>query len=440
LSRAPERPPSRADSCASGCCGALLYAGDAEHATTVLFGVAVLVLAAKLCGRLARTVGQPAVLGELLVGIGLGNLLPLAHGRSGVEFVRNDPTIRVLAHIGVLLLLFDVGLESDLRALARVGRSAFLVATIGVVVPFALGYAVSVQVMPELSPIAHVFVGASLTATSVGITARVLKDLGVARSAEGQTILGAAMLDDVFGLVILAVVTGMAAAGGDVTQGLHAAPGIVVKSTLFLGLAGLGGHFLSKRIADVVGRMREPGLMLALGVSLCFAVAFLAESLGLAGILGAFAAGVLLDPYGQGVHTRAEERTLGELLEPLSTIFVPLFFVMVGLQVDLAVLASPQALLLGGALVVVAVIGKLAAGLGVLGSGTRRIVVAIGMVPRGEVGLIFAGMGSTAVLEGKALLPPPVFSALVIMVLVTTLMTPIGLARVLRRTGKDAPV
>jgi Kef-type K+ transport system membrane component KefB len=146
----------------------------------------------------------------------------------------------------------------------------------------------------------------------------------------------------------------------------------------------------------------------------------------------------MLDPYGQGVRTPAEERTLGELLEPLGTIFVPLFFVLTGVQVDLEVLASPQALALGGALIAVAVIGKLVAGFGVLGRGTRRIVVAIGMVPRGEVGLIFAGMGATTILDGKPLLPPPVFSAVVIMVVVTTLMTPIGLARALRATSSGS--
>jgi Kef-type K+ transport system membrane component KefB len=417
--------------------GAVLLAGDEAHASAVLFGVAALVLAAKLCGLLARRLGQPAVLGELLVGIGFGNLLPLAHGRQGVEFLRNDPTLHVLGTIGVLILMFDVGLESDLRAMAKVGWSALLVAVIGVVAPFALGYAASTLVMPELPAIAHVFVGASLTATSVGITARVLRDFGVAQSNEGQTILGAAILDDVFGLVILAVVSGIAAAGGDVGAGLRA-PGIIVKATVFLGLAGLGGHFLSQRIAHVVGRVREPGLMLALGLGLCFSAASLAESIGLAGILGAFAAGVLLDPYGQGVTTRAEKRTLGELLEPLSTIFVPLYFVLTGVQVDLAVLASPQALALGGALIAVAVIGKLAAGFGVLGRGTRRIVVAIGMVPRGEVGLIFAGIGAATILDGRPLLPPPVFSAVVIMVLVTTLVTPIGLARALRLTGNGS--
>lgn len=409
-----------------------MFSGEAQGAS-VLFGVALLVLAAKLFGKLAKRFGQPAVLGELLVGILLGNLLPLAHGRSGFEFVRNDPTLAVLGQIGVLILLFDVGLEADLRAMARVGRSALLVATIGVAAPMLLGYAAAAWLLPELPSIAHVFIGASLTATSVGITARVLKDLGAAQSLEGQTILGAAVLDDVFGLVILAVVGGIATSGKmDLVDSLAVAPGIVAKAALFLGVAGVGGMLFSERISRAVGALREPGLLLATGLALCFSAAWLAESIGLAAILGAFAAGVLLDPYGQGVRAPNDPHSLAEMLEPLSTIFVPLFFVLTGVQVDLSVLASIDAVLLGAVLVGVAIAGKLLAGLGVIGPGVRRIVVAIGMIPRGEVGLIFAGIGAGVRYEGKPLLPPTVFSALVLMVLATTLVTPIALARLLR--------
>ena len=306
--------------------------GEAQGAS-VLFGVAVLVLAAKLFGKLAKRLGQPAVLGELLVGILLGNLLPLAHGRSGFEFVRNDPTLAVLGQVGALILLFDVGLEADLRAMARVGRSALLVATIGVAAPMLLGFAAAAWLLPELPAIAHVFLGASLTATSVGITARVLKDLGAAQSLEGQTILGAAVLDDVFGLVILAVVGGIATSGkADLAESLAVAPGIMAKAALFLGVAGVGGMLFSERITRWVGALHEPGLLLATGLALCFSAAWLAESIGLAAILGAFAAGILLDPYGQGVRAPNDPHSLAEMLEPLSTIFVPLFFVLTGVQ------------------------------------------------------------------------------------------------------------
>jgi Kef-type K+ transport system membrane component KefB len=406
-----------------------VLAGDGS--TDILFGVAVLVIAAKIGGLLARRCGQPAVLGELLAGIGIGNILPLTHG-LGIEFARSDPTLRVLGEIGVLILMFDVGLEADLRALWRVGPSALLVASIGVVAPFALGWGTAALLLPELPTIAHVFVGGSLTATSVGITARVLKDLGVLQSREGQTILGAAVLDDIFGLVILAVVGGMVVSGSDAGAGWRAAPWIMLKATLFLGTAALAGHLFSKRFIHAVGRLREPSLLLVLGLALCFLGARAAEFVGLAAILGAFAAGIMIDPYGEHVGSSNDDRTLAELLHPLSAVFVPLFFVLVGIQVDLSLLAHGPALLLGGALVVVAIAGKLLAGLGVRGAGTRRLVVAIGMVPRGEVGLIFAGIGSALRVDGQPLLPGGVFSALVIMVVVTTLITPVALARVLR--------
>jgi Kef-type K+ transport system membrane component KefB len=407
--------------------------------TDVLFGVAVLVIAAKVGGLLARRLGQPAVLGELLAGIGLGNFLPLVLGHGSIDFARSDSTLRVLGEIGVLILMFDVGLEADLRALWRVGPSALLVACIGVAAPFALGFGAAALLLPGLPTIAHVFIGGSLTATSVGITARVLKDLGALQSREGQTILGAAVLDDVFGLVILAVVGGMAVSGGEAGAGWRAAPWIVLKATLFLGLAALAGHLWSKRFIHAVGRLREPSLLLVLGLALCFLGARAAESIGLAEVLGAFAAGIMLDPYGEHVGSSNDDRTLAELLHPLSAVFVPLFFVLVGIQVDLSLLASGPALLLGGALVVVAVVGKLVAGLGVVGTGIRRLVVAVGMVPRGEVGLIFAGLGASLRVDGQPLLPGEVFSALVIMVVVTTLITPMALARLLRTAPASRP-
>jgi Kef-type K+ transport system membrane component KefB len=213
-------------------------AEDGSGAGAVLFGVALLLVAAKCGGLLAEHWGQPAVLGELLVGIGLGNLLPPLFGERGIAFVRGDPTLHVLAEIGVLILLFDVGLEADLRALVRVGPSAALVAAIGVVVPFALGWGTARWLLPEAAPLAHVFVGATLTATSVGITVRVLKDLGALHSREGQIILGAAVLDDILGLVILAIVSGLvtAAVVGGPGPSTLTVMGIVVKAIVFLGI------------------------------------------------------------------------------------------------------------------------------------------------------------------------------------------------------------
>lgn len=410
-------------------------AGAAEpRAGGVLFAVALLVLAAKLGGLVSQRLGQPAVLGELLAGIALGNALTWFFGRGGLAAVRDDPTLQVLAAIGVLILLLDVGLEADVRALGRVGLSSVLVAVIGVVVPFGLGWAVSAWLMPGEPRLVHVFVGASLTATSLGITARVLKDLDASQSRSGQTILGAALIDDVLGLIVLAVVTGSVTAGaggGGLSWGAIAA--VAGKAIVFVGLAVAIGYFFSRSIVGVVAATGQPGLILVVGLALCFVLAYAAEVIGLAGIVGAFAAGVMLDPFGEGVRTEADAETLNELLHPLSAVFVPLFFVLMGFQVDLASLASGTVLLVGGALVAVAIVGKLACALGVVGTGVNRLAVAIGMVPRGEVGLVFAGVGATLVLGDRPLLDQGLFSALVLMVLVTTVVTPPSLRWAFRR-------
>jgi Kef-type K+ transport system membrane component KefB len=398
-------------------------------------GLAVLVLAAKLGGFLAERWRQPPVLGELLIGNGLGNLLPLELGGGGLAFVRGDPTLAFLGQIGVLILLFDVGLEADLRALARVGPSSLLVAAIGVVVPIALGWGVAAWLLPGSPPLVHLFVGATLSATSVGITARVLKDLAVTQTREGQIILGAAILDDVLGLMVLAVMAGAvnAAAGGGPPLSVVAITAILVKAALFLAVTVGLGHFLSGPTVRLAARTGHPETMLVFGLALCFLLAYLAEVVGLADIIGAFAAGLMLDPYGQGVRTRAEDATLAELLHPLSSLFVPLFFVLMGVQVHVGSIASSEMLLFAAALNLAAVVGKLVCGLGVVTRGVRRLAVGIGMVPRGEVGLIFAGLGTALTLDRQPLLSPAVFSAVVLMVLVTTLVAPVGLRWVFNR-------
>lgn len=394
----------------------------------VLLGVAALLAAAKAGGLLAQRWGQPAVLGELVAGIALGNLLAPVYGH-GLTLVRTDPILKFLAELGVLILLFEVGLEADLRALLRVGPSALVVAVIGIAAPFVLGWGVTLWLVPAGPPLLGVFLGAALTATSIGITVRVLQDLGRTQSAEGQTIIGAALLDDVLGLVILAVVGGLVSSAGTAGSGVSIAGvvWILAKAALFLGLAVLLGLTLSSPAVRLVGRAHQPGLMLVVGLALCFALSAVAELIGLAAIVGAFAAGLMLDPYGEGVRTREEEATVGELLHPLTALFVPLFFVLMGVQVDLASLARGDVVALGLALTVCAVIGKLACGLGVVGRGIRRLPVGMGMVPRGEVGLIFASIGAGLTLEGEPLLSQGLFSALVAMVTVTTLVAPVGL-------------
>jgi Kef-type K+ transport system membrane component KefB len=395
----------------------------------ILFGLAVLVVAAKLGGLLVERWGQPSVLGELLVGIGLGNLLPPLFGGSGIAFVRSDPTLLVMAEMGVLILLFDVGLEADLRALLRVGWSSFLVAMVGILAPILLGWGAAAWLMADSPTLAHVFVGATLSATSVGITARVLKDLGVTQSREGQIILGAAVIDDILGLVVLAVVSGAVAAAATGGPGLSilAIGGILLRAFVFLGITVGVGHRLSGRIVRLAARTGQHGILLVFGLALCFTLAFAAELVGLAGIIGAFAAGLMLDPFGEGVRTRKEEATLSELMHPLSSLFVPLFFVLMGIQVHLESLVAPSILILGGALILSALVGKLVCALAVVGRGVNRLAVGIGMVPRGEVGLIFAGIGASLMIQGRPVLSQAAFSAVVLMVVVTTLIAPVGL-------------
>jgi Kef-type K+ transport system membrane component KefB len=283
--------------------------------------------------------------------------------------------------------------------------------------------------------LAQIFVGATLSATSVGITARVLRDLGATRSREAQIILGAAVIDDILGLVVLAVVSSAATVAGSGGSALSvlAVGGILLKAVVFLGITVGLGHRLSKPIIRLADRTRERGALLVIGLALCFSLSYLAELIGLADIIGAFAAGLMLDPFGQGIRTRQEEATLHDLMYPLSTVFVPLFFVLMGIQVNLGSLAGSGTLLLGGTLIVCALAGKLVAGLGAWGGGVNRLAVGIGMIPRGEVGLIFAGIGTSLTLQGQPLLSEGVFSAIVLMVLVTTLLTPPGLRWALRR-------
>jgi Kef-type K+ transport system membrane component KefB len=415
--------------------------GEGGRVGPTLFAIALLVTSAKIGGLLVERWGQPAVLGELLVGIGLGNLVALVVCHHGADLFRADPTLHFLAEVGVLLLLFEVGLESDLRALIRVGPSALLVAVFGVVAPVALGWGVTAWLLPESPLLVHLFIGATLAATSVGITARVLRDLGAVQSGEGQTILGAAVIDDVLGLVVLAVIAGAISAAAGQSHPLSAGgiALIVLWAVLFLAASAAIGHVLSGPLVRLLARLGHPELLLVVGVSLCFTLAFVAEAIGLAAIVGAFAAGFVIDPYGEGVRTRAETATLGELLHPISAVFVPLFFVLMGVRVDLASLAAPSSLWLGGALVVAAIAGKFACALGVVDRGVDRLTVAVGMIPRGEVGLIFAGIGTTLMLDGRPVLSEAVFAAVVVMVLVTTLVAPPGLRWCLRRQQGHGP-
>lgn len=404
--------------------------GHSDPSAPTVLALGIILVLAKVGGDLATRVKQPAVLGELVVGVLLGNLTLLAEAVGGqplryFEALSTDVHLDMLARIGVIILLFEVGLESTVGQMMRVGLSALLVATVGVVTPFALGWLVSAWLLPTHSVYVHVFIGATLTATSVGITARVLQDLGKSQLTESRIILGAAVIDDVMGLVILAVVTGIIGAAnagtqlamGDVALTLGKAIGFLVGSLLI-------GRWLSPRMFQVASQLKARMVLLAFGLGFCFLLAWLADLIGLAPIVGAFAAGLILED----VHYRdlkdKEHHTLEELIHPISYFLVPIFFVLMGMRTDLKAFAQPGVLSMAGVLVVVAIAGKLVAGLGALGKGLDRLSIGIGMVPRGEVGLIFASIGASLTVKGAPVVDASVFSAVVVMVIVTTMVTP----------------
>jgi Kef-type K+ transport system membrane component KefB len=398
----------------------------------VVLWLAVILAAAKLGGDVAVRLKQPAVLGELVAGVVIGNL-SLA-GIGAFEALKADASIDMLARLGVLILLFEVGLESTVKQMLQVGVSSLLVATLGVVVPFGLGWAVGAWLLPGESAYVHAFLGAALTATSVGITARVLKDLKRERSKEARIILGAAVLDDVMGLVILAVVSGaIAAAASGGRLELAAVGAILAKALLFLFGAIVVGAAVSPWLFRIASRLRSRGVLLSLGLCFCFLLAWLASLIGLAPIVGAFAAGLILeDSHYKGFVERGE-RELEELVHPLSEFLVPVFFVLMGARTDLASFARPGVLGLAAALTLAAILGKQACAAGVVDHGLSRAAVGIGMIPRGEVGLIFANIGQTLLVAGKPVIGPATFSAVVVMVIVTTMITPPALKWSLER-------
>jgi Kef-type K+ transport system membrane component KefB len=309
-----------------------------------------------------------------------------------------------------------------------VGWSSLLVATLGVIAPMILGYIVATQLIPTAGWLTDLFVGGTLTATSVGITARVLKDLGKSNTKEARIILGAAVADDVIGLVVLAVVSGLTTAASAGTSGggidWLSTLWIVAKAVLFLAAAVVVGRFWSQRAFLYAAKLQVSGALLGLCIVFCFALATLSGAVGLAPIVGAFAAGVVLEEVHYKPFLERGERKVQELLFPLTTLVVPVFFVLMGFRVDLHSFSSMTVLGFAGLITLAAIIGKQVCALGVLEKGVDRLVIGVGMIPRGEVGLIFAGLGSTLLLKGQPVLSQTTFSALVLMVMLSTFITP----------------
>jgi Kef-type K+ transport system membrane component KefB len=378
----------------------------------LLLALIAIFAAAKLFGKLAERLGQPAVLGELLGGVLIGV--------SGLHLVDpHDVTIHLLSELGVILLLFLIGLETDLNKLMQVGGAATAVAIVGVALPFiggaALGYLLGFPMMVSI------FLGAALTATSVGITARVLSDLGHLQDRESQVVLGAAVVDDIIGLVLLTVVSTLAAGGSLTALGVGK---IVATAFGFVILAILIGSKLAPLLIRAIDRIEmKRGLFFA-SVIFAFLLAYIADRVGSAIIIGSFAAGLVLARTGRG-------KEIEEEVHDVAQFFIPIFFVVVGAAVDLRSINpfdpdARQFLWIGLALTAIGIVGKVAAGYVVWQKGMRRSVIGVGMIPRGEVGLIFAQIGlSTQLISGG------LYSAVALMVMLTTFIAPPLLRRLL---------
>jgi Kef-type K+ transport system membrane component KefB len=422
----------------------LLATVEAENSPIVLAGVllslVVIYLASKLGAELAKLFDFPPVLGELVAGVivGVTALHLIIFPESGLSasdsavmtvlqwinhlspaaltsvYESQSEVISVLAELGVIILLFEIGLESDLRQLKEVGTQAVIVACVGVAVPFAAG-TVGLMMLFHVPAIPAIFAGAALTATSIGITSKVLSELGQLKSKEGQIIVGAAVIDDVLGIIVLAVVASLAKTGEiDVANVIY----LIVSATAFLlGSILLGGIF-NKTFVAVVEKLKTRGNVVMPAFIFAFFMAFLGNAIHLEAILGAFAAGLVLDE----TDPRNE---LDELVKPIADLLVPIFFVTVGARADLGVLnptvpENRAGLLIAAFLMVVAILGKVVTGWAVFGQpGINRLAIGVGMIPRGEVGLVFAGIGSAS-----GVLDKPLEVSIIIMVILTTFLAP----------------
>jgi Kef-type K+ transport system membrane component KefB len=418
--------------------------GNAQTGPLILAGVLLslvfIYLASKLVGEICARVNLPPVLGELIGGVVIGvsalNLLvfPEASNSEAQAFVIQvlestggltpdlaprvadsiSEIISVLAEIGVVILLFEIGLESDLKELIRVGPQAAVVAVVGVAVPFVVGTAGLIALF-HVPTIPAVFAGAALTATSIGITAKVLAEIQQLSSREGQIIIGAAVLDDILGIIVLAVVASLAKTGevqiGNIIY-------LIVGAAVFLIGSIFLGRLLSPYFVALVDRMQTRGQLLISSLIFVFVLSYIGAVIQLEAILGAFAAGLIL-------AETEKQKELEEQVLPIADMLVPIFFVVVGAKTDVSVLnpfdpANREGLITATFLVVVAIIGKIVTGLAVFGQpDINRLAIGVGMIPRGEVGLVFAGVGTSIGILSKSLT-----AAVIVMVIITTFLAP----------------
>lgn len=453
----------------AGVCPVLAFASDGEtHSdpvASVILGVTTLFFFAIIGRYIARRLNQPGVLGELLMGVFLGNLfyvcgsnlviilregssifdvvkemlggIPLSQavstvitnpfyaqqltgalsGPHGTEFLKIAYIVDIFSRYGVIFLLFMVGLESSVEELKHTGRESLCVAVIGVVAPMVLGFGVAFLLMPDTSYHAALFIAATLSATSIGITARVLGDMNKLRTREARTILGAAMLDDILGLIILAVVSSIVISGA--IDGMVVVRIIISSLLFFVVTLSIGPYILRKAVHFF--RFLEPWeAKLFISFLFIMSLAWLASFIQLASIIGAFAAGVILHEgyFKEGDSFQKEVRSIRQLVSPLESILAPMFFMVIGIQVKLESFYNWHVITLACGLIIAAIIGKLVSGFGA-NSKDDRLLIGIGMLPRGEVGLVFASIGRTL-----GVISDDLFSAIVLMVMLTTFIAP----------------
>ncbi|MDR1433664.1 cation:proton antiporter [Candidatus Endomicrobiellum devescovinae] len=382
-----------------------------------LIALASILFFAKIFGEIALKLGQSAIIGELLAGVLIGP--------SILGFVHETPVLTSISELGAVILLFEVGLSTDIKEFLKAGGWATAVAFIGVVVPYFLGYFVFLHF--GLSSTQAIFAGAVLTATSVGITARVFMDLKKLETKEAKIVLGAAVIDDVIGLAILAVVLKLVQ-GGTVTFGTVAS--ISGTAVLFLVLSVAAGILIAPTLFKFVSKMKQEHIIFVMGIAFCFVFSAFATKVGLASIVGSFVAGLVLSTTNQSEEIRRD-------IKPLYAFFVPVFFVLMGTNVDISafnpfVAANREILILVAVLFVVAFIGKAVAGFVVLKKGINKFLIGVSMVPRGEVGLIFAGIGFKNNVFGSN-----EYSALVAVIMLTTFITPIILKYLLSKQNEN---
>jgi len=395
----------------------LAYAnGASETFTRTSLLLILMITLADVCGFIFEHLGMPEILGEIYAGILLGNLALVGINFNLSALLRSSEFMEYSSELALVLLLFLVGLESDMRSLLRVGRNALAVAVGGVALPIVLGIG-ACAALGFASGLEGWFVGAMLAATSVGITAKILGENGLLKTRSAEVILGAAVIDDVLGILLLAILASVVVTGEVAPWDLA---WIIAKALLFFAGAILVGQRLMPGVVHIVSLNKHSSVWT--GFALCLALAFaqLAAFAGLAPLIGAFIAGLLLDDVDFRVGDTLQKHTLEELVKPISDIMITIFFVGIGAQVQLESLLDPQILLIIITLTIVAIVSKGAAGFMVSGRGYDRLGIGFGMIPRGEVGLVFAAFAFThGVFAGET------YSALVMVVLLTTLVGPI---------------